>query len=197
MDTKLKGDIAEQAFVLHALRHDWNVLKPFGDRLPYDLVLESQDVFLKIQVKSAWFDTKSSNYVIDTRRTKANRRKILRESYQEEDFDFAAVYIEDLDIFYIFPVEVFLSYGSSIHFVESVKRQRFPRSFKYRDAWNILSDRAAEVVTFLRNSLNSVKPLSDGNTEPSTEKFSTGVETGNGASDLVKEDEGTVQTTNC
>ncbi|MEA5600349.1 group I intron-associated PD-(D/E)XK endonuclease [Nostoc sp. UHCC 0252] len=34
MDTKLRGDIAEQAAVLHALKRTWGVLKPFGDRLP-------------------------------------------------------------------------------------------------------------------------------------------------------------------
>ncbi|MCB0551142.1 MAG: hypothetical protein KDD19_26465, partial [Phaeodactylibacter sp.] len=38
MDTKLKGDIAEQALVLNALKRGWGVLTPVGDRLPYDLV---------------------------------------------------------------------------------------------------------------------------------------------------------------
>lgn len=40
MDTKLRGDIAEQAAVLHALKRGWEVLKPFGDRLPYDLAFD-------------------------------------------------------------------------------------------------------------------------------------------------------------
>src|SRR5579863_10024790 len=40
MDTKLKGDIAEQAVVLYALKRGWGVLRPVGDRLPYDLVLD-------------------------------------------------------------------------------------------------------------------------------------------------------------
>jgi streptomycin 6-kinase len=40
MDTKLKGDIAEQAVVLHALKRGWRVLKPVGDRLAYDLVFD-------------------------------------------------------------------------------------------------------------------------------------------------------------
>ncbi|WP_273039882.1 group I intron-associated PD-(D/E)XK endonuclease [Iningainema tapete] len=31
MDTKLKGDIAEQAAVFHALKRGWGVLKPVGD----------------------------------------------------------------------------------------------------------------------------------------------------------------------
>jgi hypothetical protein len=32
VDTKLKGDIAEQAAVLHALRRGWGVLKPVGKK---------------------------------------------------------------------------------------------------------------------------------------------------------------------
>jgi hypothetical protein len=40
VDTKLKGDIAEQATILQALERGWGVLKPIGDRLPYDLVFD-------------------------------------------------------------------------------------------------------------------------------------------------------------
>jgi hypothetical protein len=40
MDTKLKGDIAEQAVVLYALKQGWGVLRPVGDRLAYDLVFD-------------------------------------------------------------------------------------------------------------------------------------------------------------
>jgi PD-(D/E)XK endonuclease len=40
MDTKLRGDIAEQAAVIHALKRGWGVLKPVGDRLAYDLAFD-------------------------------------------------------------------------------------------------------------------------------------------------------------
>ena len=138
MDTKLRGDIAEQAAVLHALKQGWGVLKPVGDRLPYDLALDVSGTLLRIQVKSAWFDEPSGNYVVDNRRTKTNRRVMLRDPYQLTDFDFALAYVENLDLFYIFPVEVFISYGSEIHLVEAEKRQRKPRSSEYRNAWNLL-----------------------------------------------------------
>ncbi|BAY88434.1 MULTISPECIES: group I intron-associated PD-(D/E)XK endonuclease [unclassified Tolypothrix] len=138
MDTKLKGDIAEQATILHALKRGWGVLKPVGDRLPYDLAFDIEGTVLKIQVKYAWFDQPSGNYVVDNRRTKTNRRFMRREAYQPADFDFAIVYIEKLDIFYIFPVDVFIGYGSEIHLVETEKRQRKPRSAQYREAWELI-----------------------------------------------------------
>jgi hypothetical protein len=138
MDTKLRGDIAEQAAILHALKHGWGVLKPVGDRLPYDLAYDVEGTLIKIQVKYAWFDEPSGNYVVDNRRTKTNRRLMVRVAYKQSDFDFALVYIEKLDLFYIFPIDVFISYGSEIHLVETDKRQRKPRSAKYRDAWELI-----------------------------------------------------------
>ncbi|MFN0175272.1 MAG: group I intron-associated PD-(D/E)XK endonuclease [Saprospiraceae bacterium] len=138
MDTKLKGDIAEQAVVLQALKQGWEVLKPFGDRLSYDLVFDIGGVLVKIQVKNAWLDSKRGNYVVDVRRTKTNRRQMLRENYKLGDFDFAVIFIEDLDLFYVMPCDVFIDYGSEIHFVEAAKRQRKPKSSEFRNAWDLI-----------------------------------------------------------
>jgi hypothetical protein len=142
VDTKLKGDIAEQATILFALQKGWGVLRPIGDRLPYDLVFDTGNVLVKIQVKSAWFDESRKNYVIDTRRTKTNRKQMLRSSYSATDFDFAVAYIEELNVFYVFPVEEFISYSSEIHLVETEKRQRKPKSSSFREAWELIFERA-------------------------------------------------------
>lgn len=143
MNTKLKGDIAEQAVILKALQNSWGISVPVGDRLPYDLVFDINGTLLKIQVKSAWFDSNKNNYVVDVRRTKTNRKEMKRESYQIQDFDFAILFIEDLNVFYVMPSEVFISYGSEIHLVETVKRQRKPKSSEYREAWKLILQRAA------------------------------------------------------
>ncbi|KJH72290.1 group I intron-associated PD-(D/E)XK endonuclease [Aliterella atlantica] len=144
MDTKLRGDIAEQAAVLHALKRGWGVLKPVGDRLAYDLVFDVYEVLIKIQVKYAWWDEPSSNYIVDNRRTKTNRRLMIREGYKQSDFEFALAYIEQLDLFYVFPVDIFIGYGSEIHLVEATKRQRKTRSANYRDAWGLILQRAKQ-----------------------------------------------------
>ena len=153
MDTKLKGDIAEQAAVLHALKRGWGVLRPVGDRLPYDLVFDVKGTLIKVQIKYAWFDEPSGNYVVDNRRTKTNRRLMVREAYKSSDFEFALVYVEKLDLFYVLPVNVFISYGSEIHIVEADKRQRKPRSAQYRDAWELISQtiRCEEIPETLVN----------------------------------------------
>ena len=136
MDTKLKSDIAESAVVTKLLQKGLKVLKPVGDRLPYDLAVDLDGNLLRVQVKSAW----GSNgiYNVDSRRTKTNRRKMLRSRYAKGDFDFAVLYIEDLDVFYVMPHDIFDSYKSGIRIVEKVTRQRTPRSKQYREAWDLL-----------------------------------------------------------
>lgn len=142
MDTKLRGDVAEQAAILQALNHELGVLRPIGDRLPYDLVFDVSGTLFKIQVKCAWLDLSSGNYVVDNRRTKTNRRVMLREAYRVSDFDFALAYIQPIDLFYVFPVHIFIDYGSEIHLVEADKRQRKRLSATYRDAWHLILQKA-------------------------------------------------------
>ena len=144
-NTKLKGDIAEQAVILQALKRGWEVLRPFGDRLPYDLVFDVNGSLIKIQVKKAWYNSNKDNYVVDNRRTKTNRRRMIREAYSSVDFDFAIAYIEERDVYYIFPIDVFIGYGSEIHLVEATKRQRKPKSSDYREAWPMILQRAVSV----------------------------------------------------
>jgi len=147
MNTKQKGDVAEQAAILHALKRGWEVLKPIGDRMPYDLVFDVSGSLVRIQVKCAWFAQKRGNYVVDNRRTKTNRRIMRRDRYSVNDLDFALVYLPEMDLFYVFPVAEFIRYGSEIHIVEVDKRQRKPHSAKYRDAWELILQWAAREET--------------------------------------------------
>lgn len=136
MDTKLKSDIAESAVLTKLLEEGFNVLKPVGDRLPYDLAIDRGGKLLRIQVKSAWGE--DGIYNVDSRRTKTNRRRMLRSRYAKGDFDFAVLYIQEKSVFYVIPHNVFDSYKSGIRLVEKVTRQRTPRSWQYREAWDLL-----------------------------------------------------------
>jgi hypothetical protein len=156
MDTKLKADIAESAVVTRLLKKGFRVLKPVGDRLPYDLGIDINGKLLKIQIKSAW--ARNGIYIVDSRRTKTNRRHMIRSRYGAGDFDFAILYIDDLDVFYVMPMAEFSSYGSEITLVERASRQRKPRSDQYREAWDLLKKWAAQSETAERNLSNSVKP---------------------------------------
>ncbi len=135
-DTKLKADIAECAVLSRLLKQGFKCLKPVGDRLPYDLAIDLNGRLIRLQIKSA--GRVKNHFIADTRRTKTNRRCMKRERYAKNDF--AIRYIENFDTFYIMPIGVFCSYKSGIALVEEVTRQRQPRSYIYREAWNFLRE---------------------------------------------------------
>lgn len=140
MDTKLKADIAESAVTTELLKRGFRVLHPVGDRLAYDLGVDLDGKLLRLQVKSAWFDSKAKCFVVDVRRTKTNRRRMVRQRYCADDFDFAIIYLDELNTFYVMPVNIFSQYGSTVSLVETGKRQRKPKSAEYRERWDLLSN---------------------------------------------------------
>jgi len=138
MDTKLKSDIAEAAVCTELLTRGLNVLKPVGDRLSYDIAVDVNGRLIRIQVKHAWYNKKDKAYIVDVRRTKTNRRKMVRKKYDIRDFDFAIVFIGETRLFYVIPSVVFNGFASSISFVTDHKRQRSPVSDKYRENWQLI-----------------------------------------------------------
>ncbi len=140
MDTKLKSDIAESAVVTRLLKLGHRVLRPVGDRLPYDLCLDLDGRLVRIQVKSAW--RQGSAFIVDNRRTGTNRRRMLRKRFRRGDFDFAVLYVHEKDVFYVMPQEEFSKYKSGISLVEGRTRQRQPRSASYREAWYLLGGKS-------------------------------------------------------
>jgi hypothetical protein len=138
MDTKLKADIAESAVITELLKRGFRVLQPVGDRLPYDIAIDLNGKLLRLQVKSAWHVKSMDYFAVDVRRTKTNRRVMRRERYADGDFDFAILYIDKLNVFYVLPAKVFNSYKSTISLVESEKRQRKPLASKYRERWDLI-----------------------------------------------------------
>jgi len=166
LDTKLRSDVAESAVTTELLKRGFRVLKPFGDRLPYDVALENNGALLRIQVKCAWYERSKGLYTVDARRTKTNRRQMVRDLYDKEDFDFAILYVADRHVFYVMPVDVFTSYRSGISLVEAAKRQRPPRSEAYRERWDLLSGWAARCGNARVTPVKFGEALT-GNTEPS------------------------------
>ncbi len=158
MDTKLKADVAESVVVTELLKRGFRVLRPVGDRLPYDVAVDLQGRLLRIQVKSAWYNKKDACYVVDARRTKTNRRRMLRQRYDGRDFDFAIIYLPDIHVFYVMPQEDFNGYRSTVTFVESAKRQRKPTSASFRESWSLLSNGSPSRQRLVENLSNSVKP---------------------------------------
>lgn len=141
MNTKLKGDLSEQIVVCEALKRGWGVSIPIGDRLPYDLVFDVNDRLIKIQVKTAWIFRGDSNvWVVETRRTKTNRRKMVRDRYEETDCDFVIASIPENNVFWIFPIKSYLSWKGAITLKLEDNGQRRLDSTEFKNGWNLIPE---------------------------------------------------------
>ena len=103
MNSKVVGDVSEAAVIAALLKSGMNVLMPFGDRNRYDVVVERDVKFERIQIKTGRqkgkvviFNTKSSTRVCGKRVDKGYEGQI-------ESF---AVYHRELDRVYVVPVKL-------------------------------------------------------------------------------------------
>jgi hypothetical protein len=87
MTSKDKGDIAvSQAIAYYSLK-GIPILLPFGDKNKYDLVIEDQDGFKKVQCKYSNVIKKSGGYEIPMRVCGGNQSRFNAISYKNGDFD--------------------------------------------------------------------------------------------------------------
>jgi hypothetical protein len=112
----LKADIEEPAVATQLLKRGFKVLRPIGDRLSYDMPMDYAGRLVRIQVKSAWYEPRKGLRTVDSRRTKTNRRHMLRARYSNDEF---------------MPARIFNGSRSGISLIEADKRQRKPRSAEF------------------------------------------------------------------
>lgn len=162
MSTKLNGDIAEQLVILEAMSRGFGVSRPIGDRLSYDLIIDSNGKLFKIQVKKAYPTSKSDNnpntktYTVNTTRSCTNRKVYLYKKYNENDFDFAACVIFETSDIYIVPSSFFISKKRAIIFVpDGYCDRRENKNQIFRNNWNQLIAESSSQVndTSLINSM--------------------------------------------
>lgn len=131
MISKQKGDIAEHRTLYELLKRGYNVFKPVGDRLPYDLLMETENGFQRIQIKLAWPHDKG--FVVDFRRHQTNRKEYKHTKYTKEDFDYLIAWMKEPDTFFVFPVS-FVETCSSVKMLGPKSN----KSDDYREAWHLI-----------------------------------------------------------
>jgi hypothetical protein len=138
VDTKLVGDISEQTIILESLKRGYGVLKPIGDRLPYDLALDVKGRILKVQSKTAYFSELASRFVVNTTRSCTNRKVYLAKPYEDGDFDFCLAVVSGTSVVYVLPWNFFKQYARCILINEGEPGQRALDSEQFRNAWHLL-----------------------------------------------------------
>ena len=135
-DASRHGEVGELAFVLKATSLGLTPSRPYGDRRPYDFLLECGDRVLRIQVKSvftprAGYKNRYSVGVCQTTRSGSV-------AYKTNEIDFIVAYVAPLQVWYVIPVKVLA--GRKVIYVYPVTQPRKNAGMyeQYREAWNLL-----------------------------------------------------------
>lgn len=128
MHKKEKGVIGELAVAAHLAREGWQVLFPYGENCRYDLVIERNGIFKRVQVK--YSTPKNGALRINCR--SSNNWSVL--PYTAEQIDMYAVYdSEHKDIFFI-PIQETNTSVMNLRIAESKNNQqtniRFAKDYR-------------------------------------------------------------------
>ena len=159
MSTKQKGDISEAMVLAELLKHNYDVLIPFGDRLPYDIGVDINSKLIKIQVKTAWLD-KYGYWKCSLKKTLTNSRIIKRKNYSIFDIDFIIGVIQEKNSFFIIPFEKCAHYKSEISLITSENVQTISKFSIYENKWEQIREFAGlpKEESLGDNLSNSGKP---------------------------------------
>ena len=123
---KERGEWAELCFMARAADRGLNVSRPHGDSASYDVGVEQNGRFLRIQVKSTTFCRKGS-YT-------SNITGPKHERYARGKVDFFAVYLVPVDVWYIIPFDV-VEGNLSLNLTPR-KGHKFAQ---YMEGWNLVA----------------------------------------------------------
>jgi len=102
MNSKRKGNITEAAILTEFIKRGIPVLLPFGDNERYDMVIEVNGDFKRIQCKTGRYRNGCVNFQCCS--SQAHRGKGYQ-SYKD-DIDYFAVYCEELNLHALVPIEL-------------------------------------------------------------------------------------------
>jgi hypothetical protein len=129
---KRRGEWAELRFMAAAAEHGLSVSKPWGDSERYDVGVEHNGQYRRVQVKSVSYHAGRSY------RCGIGARGTMR-AYKSDELDFFAIFIVPEEFWYIVPVQAALATGNrTVCLTPSRKRNRYE---VYREAWHLLLGR--------------------------------------------------------
>ena len=136
LDTKRLGEIAELAFILKATSLGFTPSRPYGDRRPYDFLLECGEHVLKIQVKCVSVPRfhNANSFAVNVVQHKHGGRA----AYTSDDIDFLVAYVIPHNAFYVIPVDVLNQRKMIVVYPAGKKRSDAGLFENYREAWHLL-----------------------------------------------------------
>ena len=117
-----RGDATEAIIRAELVSRGVPVLVPESDNQPYDLVVDADGTFHRLQCKTA-YGNEEGVVQFETRKTRVKSYGYERDDYVGE-IEFFAVYNPRLDEIYLIPIEQAPKTTMKIRFVDTANRQQ-------------------------------------------------------------------------
>ena len=123
---KLQGEWAELIFMARAAEQGLRVSRPWGDSAPYDVAVEHNGRFLRVQIKSTRCRHRAGAYKchIDSNGT----------PYTLHELDFIAAYVIPLEVWYLIPLAATRG-QTEVLLAPNRPKSKYAR---YKEAWRLL-----------------------------------------------------------
>ena len=134
MNPKRRGSQYESAFVTQALKRGLDILEPYGDYMPYDVMVQNADGRIqRVQVKGTSSQIKNKpGYKVIAASGNATKTPI-----NPDEVDVLAAYVEPEDTWYVIPV-VKLTGNVSVYLNPITKQNG--RYEVWKEAWNVFQN---------------------------------------------------------
>lgn len=122
---KQRGEWAELCFMARAAERGFSVSKPHGESVAYDVTVEDNGRFLRVQVKSTTF-RRNGSYT-------CNLVGASRKPYAKGKVDFFAVDLVPIELWYIIPFE-----AVGEHLCVNLRPRKGYKFAQYIEAWELM-----------------------------------------------------------
>jgi len=123
MNTKEIGDITQAVVVAELLKLGKTVLTPFGDKNRYDLVVDNNGVFVRIQCKTGRLGKDQSFVSFDSCSSTVHRANGKKQNYRGQ-IELFAVYCRELNQVYFVDVNEATTYETRLRLIAPKSKQQ-------------------------------------------------------------------------
>jgi prevent-host-death family protein len=106
LDSNAKGNIAEAAITLEAIKLGIEVLKPVAEHVRYDLGLDFGSGLLRVQCKWGSLDRKLRVICVRVGGSRHTPRGYVTSTYSADEIDAIGVYCDEIEAAFLIPVDV-------------------------------------------------------------------------------------------
>jgi len=128
LHNKNRGELAELAFMRKAASLGFSVAKPWGESERYDVVVRSERVFWRVQIKSVWRMAPTRGHY------RVRTINCLEICYTPDEIDFLVAYVFHEHSWYVFPVSI-IGNRKAVFITPGSTKSRYEQ---YREAWKLM-----------------------------------------------------------